>query len=346
MPKLRLGMIGGGPGAFIGPLHRMAAELDGRIAMVAGAFSSDPERSRIGGERYGIDPDRAYPDFATMMAAESGREDGVQAVAIVTPNHLHLPAARTALSAGLGVISDKPATATLAEARVLADLVAGARRPYALTYTYSGYPMVREARNRIAEGGLGRIRRVSVEYVQGWLSTPVEREGNKQAEWRADPGRAGAGGCIGDIGVHAFHLAEFVTGLQTQTLLADLGSVVPGRVLDDDVATLLRFEGDVRGVLTASQVATGEQNALTLKIYGDKAGLVWRQEDPNRLTLMHSDSRHEVLFSGSEGLCEASRRGGRTPAGHPQGYIEAFANLYSDFADLMAGRARPPPSRD
>jgi predicted dehydrogenase len=339
--KLRMGLIGGGPGAFIGPIHRLAAEMDGRIALVAGAFSSDPGRSREGGLRYGIDPERAYPDYATMFVSELERPDGIDMVAIVTPNHIHFPAAKAALEAGIAVMSDKPATATLAEARALAATVTSTGGHYALTYTYSGYPLVREARARIAAGALGRVRRVVVDYPQGWLSAPVERGDNKQAAWRADPARSGAGGCIGDIGVHAFHLAEFMTGLRVTALLADLGSIVAGRVLDDDVAVLLRLEDGVRGVLTASQVATGERNGLTIRIYGETAGLVWRQERPDRLDILHTDARSETIWGGSDALGVDARAATRTPGGHPEGYLEAFANLYRDFADVMQGSEAP-----
>lgn len=338
MRRLRMGMIGGGPGAFIGPIHRIAAELDGRIQMVAGAFSSSPERSREAGERYGIDPDRAYASFADMLVAERARPDPIDMVAIVTPNHMHFPAAKAALEAGFAVMSDKPATTSLAEAVALADIVERSGQPYGLTYTYSGYPLIREARARIAEGGIGAVRRVVVDYPQGWLSAPVERGGNRQAEWRADPARSGLGGCIGDIGVHAFHLAEFVTGLRVTEMLADLGSVVPGRQLDDDVAILLRFEAGVRGVLTASQVATGERNGLTLRVYGEKAGMVWRQEQPDHLTILHPDGRSEILWGGSDALSPPALAGSRTPGGHPEGYLEAFANLYRDFADKVQGK--------
>ncbi|HEX8446920.1 MAG TPA: Gfo/Idh/MocA family oxidoreductase [Sphingomonas sp.] len=341
--KLRLGLIGGGPGAFIGPIHRIAAELDGRMTLVAGAFSSDPDRSRLGGERYGIDPARAYPDHATMLAAERARDDGIDLVAIVTPNHLHFPAAMAALAAGVAVISDKPATSTLAEARELAVAAAraGAGRPYALTYTYSGYPLVREARARIAEGLLGTVRRVAVEYVQGWLSAPMDEGASKQARWRLDPAQSGVGGCIGDIGVHAFHLAEFVTGLRVTRLCADLGTVVPDRALDDDVAVLLRFENGARGVLTASQVATGERNGLSIRVYGDRAGLVWRQEQPDHVVIMHADGRSETIWGGTAALGPHGQAASRTPGGHPEGYLEAFATLYRDFADVLHGGSAP-----
>lgn len=332
--RLRMGMIGGGPGSLIGPVHRIAAELDREIELVAGAFSSDAEKSRQAGANYRIDPDRAYPDFATMLAHEAGRSDGIDFVAITAPNHLHLPAARAALEAGLAVICDKPATTTLAEARELALVVARSGRPFGLTYTYSGYPLVREARARIAAGALGAIRKVAVEYPQGWLAKP---ETGKQAEWRGDPARSGLGGCVADIGVHAFHLAEFMTGLRVTRLMADLGTVVPGRQLDDDCQILLRFENGARGSLLASQISVGERNGLAIRIYGEKAGLHWRQEAPNALWIYHDDGRSELIQAGDPGLGADALWGTRVPGGHPEGYLEAFANLYRDFARLMRG---------
>ncbi|WP_225206075.1 Gfo/Idh/MocA family protein [Novosphingobium huizhouense] len=338
MRRLRLGMIGGGPGAFIGPVHRIAAELDREIALVAGAFSSSAERSRIAGETYGIDVARAYPDVATMLREEAQREDGIDFVSIVSPNHHHLPAARAALEAGVPVMCDKPVTATLAEARELAALAQAAGLPFGVTYTYSGYPLVREARARIAAGELGTIRKVVVEYPQGWLAGPAQ---GKQAEWRVDPARAGLGGCIGDIGVHAFHLAEFVTGLRVESLLSDLGAVVPGRLLDDDCAILLRFDNGARGVLLASQIEVGELNGLRIRIYGEKAGLAWKQEEPNALTIAGLDGSSRTIRAGTGLLGPDATAATRTPGGHPEGYLEAFANLYRDFAALLRGEAAP-----
>jgi predicted dehydrogenase len=334
MRRLRMAMVGGGPGAFIGPVHRIAAELDREIELVAGAFSSDAARSAEAGRHYRIDPARAYASVDAMLAGERGRDDGVDFVAITSPNHHHLPAARAALAAGLPVLSDKPATATLAEAQALAGDVARSGLPYGLTYTYSGYPLVREARARIAAGALGTIRKVLVEYPQGWLAGPAT---GKQAEWRLDPTRAGLGGCIADIGSHAFHLAEFVTGLRVTRLLADLGAVVAGRTLDDDCQVLLRFDNGARGCLLASQIMLGERNGLRLRVYGDAGALDWRQEDANRLTLHHLDGRTEIVQAGDATLGEAARAASRTPGGHPEGYLEAFANLYRDFARQLRG---------
>ena len=334
MRRLRMGMIGGGPGAFIGPVHRIAAELDREIELVAGAFSTDAGRSSAAGETYRIDPARAYADVATMLAAEAERGDGIDFVTIASPNHHHLPAARAALDAGVAVLSDKPATSTFAEARELAAVVGRSAAPYGLTYTYSGYPLVREARARIAAGDLGTIRKVVVEYQQGWLAGDTA---NKQAEWRLDPARAGEGGAIADIGVHAFHLAEFVTGRRVTKVLADLAAMVPGRELDDDCQVLLRFDNGARGVLIASQIALGERNGLRLRVYGDAGALNWQQERPNVLVLHRRDGRTELIQAGDAVLGVDAQRASRTPGGHPEGYLEAFANLYRDFARQLRG---------
>lgn len=338
MRRLRMAMIGGGPGAFIGPVHRFAAELDREIELVAGVFSSDADRSRAAGDSYRIDPARAYPSLDAMFAAEAAREDGIDFVAIVTPNHNHLPSARAALAAGLPVITDKPLTATLAEAHDLAEVVEAAGKPFGVTYTYSGYPLVREARARIAAGEIGTIRKVVVEYPQGWLAGEAV---GKQAEWRVDPSRAGLGGCIGDIGVHAFQLAEFVTGLRVTELLADLGAVVPGRLLDDDCSILLRFDNGARGVLLASQIEVGELNGLRIRAYGEKGGIVWKQEVPNTLTVHRLDGRTEIVHAGGSQIGPDAASRTRTPTGHPEGYLEAFANLYRDFAALVRGEQAP-----
>lgn len=344
---LRMAMVGGGAGSFIGPVHRMAAQLDGRIRLVAGAFSRSTQRSSDAARTYGIDPQRSYATYEELVALESRREDGADFVAIVTPNHLHLPVARAALEHGLHVISDKPATATLSEARELETVIRRAGRCYALTYTYSGYSLVREARELCAAGVIGEIRKVVVEYVQGWLSERVELDGQKQAAWRADPTQAGLGGCVADIGVHAFHLLEFVTGLKVVQLCAQLSTVLPGRALDDDCNVLLRLENGAPAVLHASQIAAGERNDLRLRVHGQKGSLVWAQENPNRLQLLWPDRAAEVIHAGSPTLSAAARRATRLPAGHPEGYIEAFANIYGDFADMLCadGPAALPPER-
>jgi len=345
--KLRMGMVGGGPGAFIGPVHRMAAELDGKIELVAGAFSQSWERCREAGERYRIDPDRVYRTSKEMLEAERARPDGIDFVAIVTPNYLHLPEAVEALEAGFPVVSDKPATATYEEVLVLEQAVAKAGFPYALTHTYAGYALVREARSICASGQLGQIRKIAVEYLQGWLSRPVEKTGNKQAAWRSDPELNGPGGCIGDIGVHAFHLLEYVTGLRVTSMNATLRSVVEGRRLDDDCSAILRLENGAGGVLMASQVATGESNGLRLRVYGENGSIDWRQEDPHRLRVKWMDAPEEIRHTAGVYLSESACAVTRLPGGHPEGYIEAFAVLYREFADALiawrGGDASPLP---
>ena len=328
--SLRMAMVGGGPGSFIGPVHRMAAELDGRIRLIAGVFSRDPAKNARAAVAWGVAPDRVYPDHHTMIAAERTRADGVQLVSVVTPNHLHFDVSAAALRGGLNVISDKPATLNLAEVRELAAIVAASGKRYGLTYTYTGYPMVREAREIVARGDLGAIRKVVVEYSQGWLSKPLERDAdNKQATWRVDPTQSGVGGCIGDIGVHAFNIAEFVTGQRVERLCADVATVVPGRALDDDCNVLLRFGNGARGVLIASQISAGARNGLKLCVYGEKGGVTWSHEDPNVLTLDWLDGPSQVLHAGSPYLSAAARAVTRLPTGHPEGFVEAFANMFS-----------------
>lgn len=333
--KLRMGMVGGGPGAFIGPVHRIAAELDGKIELVAGAFSQSEERSKQAGEMYKLDPARAYASFETMMDAERSRPDAIDFVAIVTPNHLHLPVAEAALSAGFPVMSDKPATATYAEAVALEKVVAASGLPYGLTHTYAGYALVREAREICASGKLGAIRKVAVEYLQGWLSQPIETTGQKQAAWRADPALSGPGGCIGDIGVHAFHLTEYITGLRATALNANLISVVPGRKVDDDCTAFLKLDNGASCILMTSQIAAGERNGLRIRIYGEAGSLEWHQEDPNRLFMKWLDAPEEIRHASGPYLGESARSVTRLPGGHPEGYLEAFAVLYREFADAL-----------
>jgi len=337
MQRIRMGLIGGGPGSFIGAVHRLAAEMDRQIELVAGAFSSDPGRSREAGRTYGIDPDRAYPSYEALIAGERERGDGIDFVAIVTPNHLHLPAASAALAAGIAVMSDKPLTATFDQARELARIVGSSDAPFRLTYTYTGYPLVREARRLVRDGVLGKVRKVIVEYSQGWLAEPIEQQGSKQAEWRSDPKRSGEGGCVADIGVHAFNLAEFVTGQRVERLCADLNRIVEGRQLDDDCNILLRFDNGAPGALIASQIAVGDHNGLVLRVYGENAALHWRQEQPNSLRINRRDGRGEIIEAGTGLLGADARAATRVPPGHPEGYLEAFANLYRDFAALMRG---------
>jgi predicted dehydrogenase len=336
--KLRMGMVGGGPGAFIGPVHRIAAELDGKIELVAGAFSQSPARSKAAGESYKIDPARSYANYETMIATERERPDKIDFVAIVTPNHLHLPVAEAALNAGFPVMSDKPATATYSEAVTLEKVVALAGLPYGLTHTYAGYALVREAREICASGQLGQIRKIAVEYLQGWLSKPIESSGQKQATWRSDPALSGPGGCIGDIGVHAFHLAEYVTGLKVTSLNATLLSVVPGRRVDDDCTALLKYDNGASGVLMTSQIAAGEGNGLRLRVYGEAGSLDWKQEDPNRLRIKWLDGPEEIRHASGSYLGDGARAVTRLPGGHPEGYLEAFAVLYREFAEWLLER--------
>ncbi len=330
-------MVGGGPGSFIGGVHRIAAELDGHMKLSAGVFSSDLARSHIAAAGYGVDPSRVYASVEEMIAAERQREDGILMLVIATPNHLHFPAAKAALEGGFAVMSDKPATATLDEAKALARIVEATGGQYRLSYTYTGYPMVREARERVARGDVGAIRKVIVEYMQGWLGEPIEHEGNKQASWRVDPAKAGLGGCIGDIGIHAFNLLEFVCSERVEELYADLAAVVPGRALDDDCTVLLRLANGARGILAASQIATGARNELRLRVYGDKGAIAWNQEEPDRLCVSGADCGTLTLFAGARGLCPSAINACRLPSGHPEGYLEALANLYRDFGRELSG---------
>lgn len=340
MARIRMGMVGGGEGAFIGAVHRMAAALDGEIELVCGAFSSDPERARRSGAALCLPPERVYSDYQQMFAAEAALPAGqrMQFVAIVTPNHLHFPVAAAALRHGFHVLSDKPATLNLDEALRLRDLIAQSGLLYGLTHTYTGYPLVKEARARIAAGELGRIRKIVVEYPQGWLADGEETTGNKQAAWRLDPAQAGASCCMGDIGVHAANLAEYVSGLKITQLCADLNTFVPGRTLDDDGAVLLRFDNGARGVLHASQVSVGEENALGIRVYGEHGGLEWQQQEPNTLWLKWPDRPTQMLRTGGSYLGAEAAANTRTPMGHPEGYLEAFANIYRAFAEQIRGR--------
>ncbi|RME66214.1 MAG: gfo/Idh/MocA family oxidoreductase [Alphaproteobacteria bacterium] len=326
-------MVGGGEGAFIGAVHRIAARLDDRYELVAGAFASDPERARASAAALHVAPERAYGDYRDMAAAESQRGDGIDVVAIVTPNHLHFDIARTFLKAGIHVICDKPMTTALADAEALATLVARTGLFFGLTHNYTGYPLVREARAMVAAGKLGKLRVVQVEYPQDWLSRRLEETGQKQAAWRTDPVRSGPAGCLGDIGSHAYHLVRYVSGLKLQSLLADLTTFVPGRALDDNAHILLRFEGGARGMLWSSQVAPGNQNALRLRVYGHKGGLEWAQEQPNSMIFSPLGAQPRILCRHGPGLSDAAMAAARIPPGHPEGYLEAFAQLYSEFAD-------------
>ena len=350
MAKLQMGLVGGGEGAFIGAVHRMAAELDGRITITCGAFSSDPKKSRAAGAAlYGIDPDRSYGSYAEMMTSEAARPEGerMDFVVIATPNHTHFPIARAALGAGFHVMSDKPVTFNLVEAKELAALVDETGLVFGLTHNYTGYPMIKEARNLVRTGAFGNIRRVVVEYIQGWLSERLEGEGNRQAEWRTDPARSGAAGCMGDIGTHAENLVEYVTGLAIESLCADLTTFVAGRRLEDDGNVLLRFDNGAKGVLFASQIAVGEENGLKLRVYGEAGGLEWSQMEPNSLIVRWPDRPYEVRRTGGPGVGDSAAGATRLPAGHPEGFLEAFALLYRNFADtLEAKRAGRQPTEE
>lgn len=323
-------MVGGGPGAFIGGVHRMAAALDGEFELVAGAFASRPERSRDQGRTLGLDARRVYGTYGEMAEAEAalGEDRRIEAVSIVTPNHLHHPVATAFLNAGIPVICDKPMTTTLGDAEDLCRAVERTGLTFALTHNYTGYPMVKEARHLVRTGRLGTVRKVVAEYPQGWLSTRLEETGHKQAGWRQDPGQAGRSSAVGDIGSHAHNLACYVTGLEIGGVFADLSAQVPGRVMEDDAGVLVRFVGGARGVILASQVSAGEENGLALKVYGEKSGLVWRQERPDRLHLLFPDAPRQTLTRGSPWLSAGARHATRLPPGHPEGFIEAFANIY------------------
>ncbi|MBX2805641.1 MAG: Gfo/Idh/MocA family oxidoreductase [Hyphomicrobiales bacterium] len=344
--RIRLGMVGGGDGAFIGGVHRIAARLDGHYDFVAGALSSTPEKAQSSGRSLGLADDRIYTSFTEMAKAESARPNGIEAVAIVTPNHVHYPASREFLSHGIHVICDKPLTSSLEDARALAMLAAQSDALFVLTHNYTGYPMVRQARNMIALGELGAIRVVQAEYPQDWLTERLEETGQKQASWRSDPAQSGAGGSIGDIGTHALNLATFVTGLKLDALAADLTSFVEGRALDDNANILLRFDGGAKGSIWCSQVAPGNENGLRLRVYGTKGGLEWEQEQPNHLWHTPFGEPKRLMTRAGAGAGEAAARVSRIPAGHPEGYLEGFATIYSEAARAIAARreGRPIPN--
>ena len=337
--KIRMGMVGGGPGSFIGAVHRMAANLDGQIELVCGCFSSSPAKSLETGRSLYLPEDRIYGSYQEMMEREAVLPEGerMDFVSIVTPNDMHFAPALLALEKGFDVAMDKPMTYTLDEAKQLRDKVKESGRLLLLTHTYTGYPMVKEARERVRRGDLGKIRLVYVEYPQGWLYNDCSAT-NKQAAWRVDPKRSGKAGCMGDIGTHAFNLAEYITGLRTEALCGELHTFVPDRLLDDDGAALLRYEGGARGVLMASQVAVGQENSLRIRVYGEKGGLEWHQEEPNTLLMRWPDRQPEVIRTGGVGLSPWATANTRTPAGHPEGYLEAFANLYRHFAAALQVR--------
>ncbi len=338
--KIRYGMVGGGRGAFIGAVHRIAAAMDQQVELVCGAFSSDPARSKASGADFFLPADRCYGTFEEMIKAEAKLPLGerMDFISIVTPNHMHFPPAKMALEHGFHVLSDKPATFSLAQAKKLAEIVKKTGLLYGLTHNYTGYPLVKQAREMVASGVLGKIRKVVVEYPQGWLATRLEASDQKQAAWRTDPKRSGAAGCIGDIGTHAENLAEYITGLQISELAADITTFVKGRKLDDDGNVLLRFKGGAKGVLHASQISVGEENNLNIRVYGEKGGLEWHQNEPNTLLVKWLDQPMQVYRTANGYLGKAALAAGRTPPSHPEGYLEAFANIYRNFATTIRAR--------
>lgn len=346
--KLRLGMIGGGPGAFIGAIHRIAARMDDEYSLVCGVFSSDAEKSASMGSTLGLEKKRIYASYRQLIEEEAllSAEERVQVISIVTPNHLHFEPAKLALENGFHVILDKPATFSLAEAIELKKICEKTGRLFCLTHTYTGYPMVKEARQVVLSGKLGEITKIYVEYPQGWLSRFEEGSGdNKQASWRTDPAKSGIAGAMGDIGTHAFNLLEYVSGLQVVKLCADVNTVVAGRQLDDDGAVLLKFSNGSSGVLMATQIASGEENNIKIRVYGQQGGLEWQQSDANTLKLMMADKPVQLLRTGGSYLSSFASQNTRTPAGHPEGYLEAFANLYRNFAQtIKASLASQQPS--
>lgn len=336
--RIRLGMVGGGQGAFIGAVHRLAARMDDQYVLVAGALSSDETRARISGEELGLAPDRIYSDFREMAKREAKRNDGIEAVSIVTPNHLHFPVSKAFMEAGIHVICDKPLVHTSREAKALMELEKKKGLVFALTHNYSGYPMIRQAREMVQTGVLGEIRVVQAEYPQDWLTTKLEDEGHKQAGWRTDPKITGIGGCVGDIGTHAYQLACFVSGLTLESLSADLSTFVKGRKVDDNVHIMLRFRGGARGMLWASQVAPGNENGLRLRVYGTKGGLDWTQADPNYLWFTPFGEPKQLITRGGAGSGAAAARVTRVPPGHPEGYLEGFANIYTEVARAIRAK--------
>jgi len=339
-------MVGGGEGAFIGAVHRMAARLDDHYELVAGALSSTPDKAKRSGQALGLDPDRIYGDYKQMAQAEAARADGIEAVSIVTPNHMHAPVAEAFLKAGIHVICDKPVTTTSKDAKKLQKLAAKHKLIFAVTHNYTGYPMVRHARQMVREGQLGEIRVVQVEYPQDWLTEKLEASGQKQADWRTDPARSGAGGAIGDIGTHAHNLAAYITGLELTELCAELSTFVKGRRLDDNAQVMLRYANGARGLLWASQVAPGNENNLRIRVYGSKGGLDWRQEHPNQLRWSPFGQPTQVIARATGAANAAAARVSRIPSGHPEGYLEAFATLYAEIAQTIRAARKGGPKAD
>ena len=340
MRKLRMGMVGGGTGAFIGAVHRKAALMDGEISFTAGALSSTKEKALASGRELGLPDDRNYAGWEEMLEAESNlpAEERVDFVSVVTPNHFHFPVAHAFAEAGFNVVCDKPMVLDFGQAEKLVETVERTGVAFCVTYNYTGYPMIKQARHMIRKGEIGDIRKVIVEYNQGWLATRLEESGNKQAGWRTDPEKSGIAGAVGDIGSHAENLVSTVTGLEIEAICADLTTFVPGRRLDDDANLLIHYRGGARGVMVSSQISTGEENGLTLRVYGTQGGLRWRQEDPNHLIHTPIGEPERVLRRGNDYLCEEAQRATRIPAGHPEAFIEAFANVYLGFAAAVRSR--------
>tara|TARA_B100000686_G_scaffold55181_1_gene59459 strand:+ start:478 stop:1617 length:1140 start_codon:yes stop_codon:yes gene_type:complete len=341
-----MGMVGGGRGAFIGAVHRMAANLDGQIELVAGAFSSSPEKSKLSGEDFFLDPERVYGSYQEMAEKESAREDKIDFVSIVVQNHLHFDVAKTFLEAGFNVICDKPMTRTLEEARNLRDIVNETGQVFCLTHNYTGYPMVKEAKRMVQDGELGRILKIVAEYPQGYAVGDVEGEGQGQiSNWRSDPAIAGSSNCMGDIGTHAHNLTRYITGLEVEEMCSELTAFIPGRELDDDGNNLIRFEGGAKGIIYASQISNGDENALNIRVYGTKASIEWHQEDPNELIVKYANAPRKIYRRGNDYLGEAASNNSRTPFAHPEGFIEAFANIYlaaaKAISDKIEGNAAP-----
>ena len=347
MAKLKLGMVGGGQGAFIGGVHRIASRIDNHYELVAGSLASNPEIANLSAKELGINDDRSYATFQDMAEKESLREDGIDVVAIVTPNFLHYPIAEAFLSKNIHVICDKPLTHNLDDAEKFLESVKKSKVLFALTHNYTGYPMVRQAREMFRNGEIGNLRVIQVEYAQDWLTLPIENEGQKQASWRTDPSKAGMGGSIGDIGSHAFNLVDFITGAKLKELCADISSFVPGRKNDDNAHVLLRYENNVKGMLWSSQVAPGNENALRIRIYGDKGGMEWEQENPNYLTVDIFGKAKKIIRRAGNETIDIGNRITRIPPGHPEGYLEGFANIYSDFAkQILAFKDNQKPEKD
>ncbi|MAB61202.1 MAG: oxidoreductase [Verrucomicrobiales bacterium] len=334
-----MGMVGGGRGAFIGAVHRMAANLDGKIELVAGAFSSSPEKSKLSGEDFFLDPERVYDSYQEMAEKESAREDKVDFVSIVVQNHLHFDVAKTFLEAGFNVICDKPMTRTLEEARALRDIVDETGQIFCLTHNYTGYPMVKEARRMVKDGEIGRVLKIVAEYPQGYAVGDVEGDGQGQiSNWRSDPKIAGSSNCMGDIGTHAHNLVRYITELEIEEMCSELTAFIPGRELDDDGNNLIRFEGGAKGIIYASQISNGDENALNIRVYGTKASLEWHQEDPNELIVKYANAPRKIYRRGNDYLGEAAQNNSRTPFAHPEGFIEAFANVYLAAAQAIADK--------